>query len=100
MPDGLIALSGGRPSPFLWFNPAGDGLSWRRLNLEEHHNAFRETDAMFRPNTSSCYTEVVALDDRNLLCIYDRIPFGWAPIPPASPETNSVWVVRATVRRR
>lgn len=95
--EGGLVLSGGRPSPFLWFNPAGDGAEWLRISLEEHHNALCEGDAMRLPNTSSCYTEVVAIDERTVLCIYDRIPYGWAPIPPRVAETNSVWIVRATL---
>ncbi len=94
---GAIVLTGGRPSPFLWCDPTGDGRAWSRINLEEHHNAFREDEAMLLPNTSSCYTEVVAIDKRTVVCVYDRIPYGWAAIPPSSPETNSVWIIRATL---
>ena len=48
---------------------------------------------------TSAYTEIVVLDDHNLLCIYDRIPHGWSAIPAGSADVNSVWVVRLTVSR-
>jgi len=50
-------------------------------------------------NTSS-YTELIPLDESHPLCIYDRVPFGWSAIPPESPETNSVWVIRIAPSRR
>jgi len=46
---------------------------------------------------SSCYTELVPLDDRSLLLIYDRIGCGWHAIPDDVPETNSVWVMRLSL---
>ncbi|HUU70720.1 MAG TPA: hypothetical protein VM186_14420 [Planctomycetota bacterium] len=33
------------------------------------------------------------LDERTLLLIYDRIGYGWSPIPDDSDETKSVWVM-------
>ena len=48
---------------------------------------------------TSAYTELVPLDDRNLLCIYDTIPHGWEPIPDSSQERNRIWVVRLTMDR-
>ncbi len=99
MKDGTVALSGGRQGIYLWLNLAGDGEKWVRVNIEDHHNLFNEAESFWRPGISSCYTEVVALDESNLMMIYDRIPFGWAAIPPEAHDTNSVWVVRATIRR-
>jgi hypothetical protein len=49
---------------------------------------------------TSAYTEVVTLDDTHVLYIYDRIPNGWYPIPEDSSETNSVWIVRMTLRKK
>lgn len=85
MPDGLVALSGGRPGVSVWFNPDGAGGQWQELEI-------LPGDAK-----TSAYTEIVPLDDRNLLCIYDRVPHGWSAIPADSPERNSVWVVRLTL---
>ena len=104
--DNMLALSGGRPGVYLWINKEGDGKDWQKVNILANHNKFRpdEPIAMRQWKTSS-YTEVVALDDRHLLLIYDRTPHGishddgWKDIPDDSPETNSVWVVRATVEK-
>jgi hypothetical protein len=87
MPDGLVALSGGRPGVSVWFSAEGDGDRWQPVEL-------LPGDA-----STSAYTEIVPLDADNLLCVYDRIPHGWNPIPEGSAESNSVWVVRLTVNR-
>jgi hypothetical protein len=41
--------------------------------------------------------EVVTLDEKHLLCIYDLVPHGWPAIPKDSADTNSVRVVRVTL---
>jgi hypothetical protein len=101
--DGTVVLSGGRPGIYVWVNLDGTGKDWQRVDVLANHNAFRTADAIKNPaaggNTSS-YTEVVPLDESNLLCIYDRIPHGWHAIPKESRETNSVWVVRLTLKRK
>jgi len=99
MPDGLVALSGGRPGLFLWLNPDGTAATWHKLDVLANHNAHRPEEPIKAAGNTSSYTEVLPLDDSHLLYIYDRIPFGWDPIPPDSPETNSVWVVRVTLSR-
>jgi hypothetical protein len=97
--DGPVVLSGGRPGLYLWFNRAGDGKGWQRVDLLAHHNACRPAEPIKDPGKTSAYTEVMALDEAHLLCIYDRIPSGWAAIPKDSSETNSVWVVRVSVTK-
>jgi hypothetical protein len=99
--DGMVVLSGGRPGLFVWINPDGTGRSWHPIDLVANHNDARPADSIVNPaaggNTSS-YTEVVSLGGGELRVIYDRLPFRWHPIPPESPETNSVWVVRLLVK--
>jgi len=87
MPDGLVALSGGRPGVSVWLNPKGDGAQWQPVEL-------LADDAK-----TSAYTEIIPLDERNLLCVYDRIPHGWSAIPVDSKDINSIWVVRLTIDR-
>ena len=113
--DGVVALSGGRPGIFVWFNPDGVGRDWQGVDIVAAHNsaslpadhiepdsrrAWLGVEEMRRTGVtghSSCYTELVALDERTLLLIYDRIGFGWAPIPDDSDETKSIWVMRLQV---
>lgn len=97
--DGTVCLSGGRPGVFLWLNLDGSGKQWQKVDLQTHHNACQPKETIVKANNSSSYTEVVALDEKHLLCIYDRIPHGWSPIPKDSAATNSVWVVRITLDR-
>jgi hypothetical protein len=87
MPDGLIALSGGRPGVSVWIDAVGDAKQWQAVEL--------------LPPTAktSAYTEILTMDEHNLLCVYDEIPHGWTPIPTDSRAMNSVWVVRLTIAR-
>jgi hypothetical protein len=112
LPDGLLALSGGRPGLFVWFNAAGDGLTWEAVDLRANHNAAAPADYIheseditektafhhYRHETSS-YTQLVRIDDTHFMAIYDRGPHGGEKIEKIAPETNSLWVVRIVVRR-
>jgi hypothetical protein len=102
---GTVVLSGGRPGVSLWFDLAGEGEDWQKVEVlppEAPPEAWREIMIQNRGDVlrTSSYTEVVALDEGTVLLIHDRLPNGWFRIPPESQETNSVWVIRATVRRR
>jgi hypothetical protein len=99
LPDGLVALSGGRPGLFLWLNPDGSAATWQRVDVLANHNTHRPGEPIRGAGNTSSYTEVIVLDETHLLYIYDRIPNGWKAIAADSPETNSVWVVRATLQR-
>ena len=104
MDIGAVALSGGRPGLYLWLNAAGDGQDWQQIDILAHHNSCHPQEQILysedlsRQQTTA-YTEVVAVDDRTLLYIYDRVPNGWRRIPEEMDDTNSVWLVRATVER-
>ena len=112
---GALALAGGRSGIFVWFNADGAGRDWQAVDIAAAHNAACAPADRFDPDSrgcwlsaeemakrpvaafSSCYTELAALDERTLLLIYDRVGFGWHPIPEGSPETKSVWVMRLRV---
>jgi hypothetical protein len=101
LPSGPLVLTGGRPGLWAWLNHDGTGQSWDRLDLLAHHNKCLPEDAIANPaNGTSAYTELIALDDTHALVIYDRLSRGWNAIPQGSAETNSVWVVRMTVKPR
>lgn len=97
LPDGMVALSGGRPGLFLWLNADGRAATWHKIDVLANHNAHRPDEAIKGPGNTSSYTEVIPLDASHLLYIYDRIPSGWNAVPRESPETNSVWVVRVAL---
>lgn len=97
LPDGRLALSGGRPGLFLWLGTDRRGESWQKVDVLANHNRFRPAEAIRGMGNTSSYTEVVAVDASHLLYIYDRIPHSWSRIPPEASETNSVWVVRVTL---
>lgn len=98
MKRGFVALSGGRPGLYLWLNVDGTGLGWQSIDMLAHHNECCPGEVIDDPSFhTTCYTEILALDDTHLLYIYDRIPNRWDPIPEEMDDTNSVWVLRVTV---
>jgi hypothetical protein len=99
MDNGMVVLSGGRPGLYLWFNADGTGKDWERVDFQPNHNQYCPADRIEAAGNTSSYTEVVALDEKHLLCIYDRTAYGWNIIPPDSPETNSVWVIRIMIEK-
>jgi hypothetical protein len=114
---GIVALSGGRSGIYVWFNVDGSGRDWQPVDIvsahnaasppadriePDSHNAWSAVDEMRRTGItgfSSCYTELAALDQNTLLLTYDRVGFGWRPIPDDADETKSVWVMRIRIRR-
>jgi hypothetical protein len=118
MQDGTVVLSGGRPGVLMWFNVDGTGGNWQIVDLLGHHNAFRPKEPLQLYDkvgssghffgTATGYTEVVAVDDSHVLCVYDRTPLSstWDDPTPALNkhlgdvgETYSVWIVRATLTK-
>ena len=104
MEDGAVALSGGRPGLYLWLNADGSGQDWQQIDILAHHNSCHPQEPIIYSEDlsrqqSTSYTEVAAVDENNLLYMYDRAPNGWRRIPEEMDDTNSVWLVRATVER-
>ncbi|MDE0069980.1 MAG: sialidase family protein [Caldilineaceae bacterium] len=103
MADGAIALAAGRPGLYLWLNTDGGGQNWQQLDILAHHNSCLPDEQIIysedlsRQRTTS-YTEVVAVDENTLLYMYDRVPNGWRRIPEDMDDTNSVWLIRATLK--
>lgn len=104
MADGCVALSAGRPGLYLWLNADGAGQNWQKIDILAHHNdchpqePITYSEDLSRQQTTA-YTEVVAVDENTLLYIYDRAPNGWRRIPEEMDDTNSVWLLRATIER-
>ena len=112
----VLALSGGRSGIFVWLNADGQGKDWQAIDIVAAHNAARPPSDQIDPDSthcwvsveemrkqpvtgfSSCYTELMALDEHTLLLVYDRIGFGWSPIPDDSDESKSVWAMRLRVQ--
>jgi len=112
--DGTLALSGGRPGVSVWFSRDGAGEDWQGIDIVAVHNTACAPADRIEPDTrkawtgveemrrtgatgfTSSYTELTVLDERTLLLIYDRIGYGWHPIPDDADETKSVWVMRLT----
>jgi len=100
MKDGGLVLTGGRPGIFAWLNRDGTGKDWLQVDLQSHHNKHQPDDAITAADKTTSYTEVEPLDDHSVIVIYDRIANGWNAIPKGSKDTNSIWVVKVSWKRR
>lgn len=123
--DGTVVLSGGRPGVLMWFSADGTGKDWQLIDLIDHHNSFYPKDPIARYSSapggalyansggSTGYTEVMAVDESHVLCVYDKSPLyskaqmrGEILAPANVKGTGdardswSVWIVRAHVVRK
>ena len=104
--NGVLALSTGRPGLFLWLCTDGRGDKWQPVDITAHHNKVMDaahliTDGELFDGQSqtTSYTQVVPLAPDRLLYIYDRIPFGWKPVPIDSAERNRIYALQVKVER-
>lgn len=110
--DGVVALFGGRPGLHIWLNADGKGGDWQDIDLFKHHNTLAAPDDVRYPGVDigyapsldqkapaapgrayrfdgrSAYGSIVALNDSELLVIYDCF----------TEESFGIYVVRATLR--
>lgn len=87
---------------FLWVNQAGDAVSWGKIDLQAHHNQRVKDDPITKAivsaqSNSSSYTEVLWLDAKQFVIVYDRLARGWGAIPANFKESDSVWIVRGRI---
>ncbi len=100
---GPIVVSTGRPGLDLWFSNDPRGERWQTIDLLEHHNATMGDPHQIRKGRggshatqayqTTSYTECVEVAPGRLLLTYDRVPFGWNPVPLDSEERNRVYVI-------
>ncbi len=106
-----VVLSTGRPGIFLWL-AADDGASrWQSVDVVDWHNqALDETfhikiplngiDAVSgRKGQTTSYTAMVEPSPNRIFLVYDRIPFGWGPVPEDSGERSQIYLLEAEIER-
>lgn len=100
--NGALALSGGRPGIKLWLADDKIGKAWQEIDLMAHHNAVCEPRERMDPTKAhtTSYTELLEVEPNKLLCIYDRVPTGWEPVPFGSDERAMIVVMPIEVARR
>jgi len=99
--NNTLIISGGRPSLNLWLADDGIGKTWHHVDLRTHHNnvCMPEERIAAEPTQSTYYTELLEIAPNKLLCIYDRCPLGWEPVPLESPERNMIFAIEIEVER-
>lgn len=103
-------LSTGRPGLDLWFSTDPRGEQWQSIDLLAHHNASLGPEHQIRrgggerhkelPDQTTAYTEFVEIAPGRVLLTYDRVPFGWEPVPIDSEERNRIYVIEVDVTPR
>lgn len=106
-----VVLSTGRPGIFLWLATDADARDWQSVDVVDWHN--RALDEAFhikipldgvdavsgRKGQTTSYTAMVESSPNRLLLVYDRIPFGWRPVPEDSDQRNQIYLLEAEIER-
>ncbi len=102
--NGVIAISAGRPGISLGFSDDPRGDSWQVLDVADLHNSLMDPPHHIRlgrptpegashlqclitqfdlddPFQTTGYTQLLAMPGNRLFLVYDRIPYGWMPVP-------------------
>ena len=102
--NGVLVISTGRPGLFLWFSTDPRGQNWQPLDVMAYHNSEMDkahhispgkygleavTREQYRtvhhdfdePDQTTSYTSILEVAPNRLLMVYDRIPYGWMPVP-------------------
>ncbi len=102
--NGVLVISTGRPGLFLWFSTDPRGQNWQPFDVMAHHNAVMDKahhispgkyglEAVTReqyytvhhdfdePDQTTSYTSILEVAPNRLLMVYDRVPYGWMPVP-------------------
>ena len=100
--NGTLLLCAGRPGSYLWLSTDPRGESWERIDLLEHHNRwapdsghtifsqkFLDRDSLHNKEQTTSYMSMVEVEPNRVLLAYDRIPFGWNPVPNPIPTSEA-----------
>ena len=102
--NGVLVITTGRPGLFLWFSTDPRGQDWQPLDVMAQHNSVMDkahhispgkygleavTREQYRtihhdfdePDQTTSYTSILEVEPNRLLMVYDRIPYGWMPVP-------------------
>jgi len=102
--NGALVISCGRPGLFIWFSTDPRGEHWEPFDLMAHHNeemgeAHQISPGKYGlepvtreqyytvhhnfdlPDQTTSYTSMLEVEPGRLLLVYDRMPYGWMPVP-------------------
>lgn len=102
--NGALVISCGRPGIFIWFSTDTRGERWEPFDLMAHHNAemgeahqissgkyglepvtreqyYTVHHNFDLPDQTTSYTSMLEVEPGRLLTVYDRMPYGWMPVP-------------------
>ena len=114
--NGVLLMSAGRPGIYLWLSTDPRGEHWQQIDLVAHHNQWAPdpgytiiTEPYYTPlgqpslrryrDQTTAYTSMVEIEPNRVLMSYDRVPFGWNPVPTDSDQRSRVCVLPLTVER-
>ena len=102
--NGALVISCGRPGLFIWFSTDPRGEHWEPFDLMAHHNSemgeahqispgkyglepvtreqyYTVHHNFDLPDQTTSYTSMLEVEPGRLLIAYDRMPYGWMPVP-------------------
>lgn len=105
----VLVISTGRPGLKLWFSTDARGVNWQTIDWMTYHNEVMGPEHQIaegagevdpkNPFKTTAYTEFVETAPGRFLLTYDRVPFGWKPVPLDSNERNRIYVIDVEVEQ-
>jgi hypothetical protein len=101
-----FVLASGRPGTFIWLSDNPLAKQWQSFDLINYHNSVMpkeeqillEGDNPVKHQTTS-YTAMIEVSPNRIFLVYDRMPFGWSPIPPDSGQKGQIFLVDISIAR-
>lgn len=110
--NGTLVLVTGRPGIDIWLSIDGRGDSWERIDLTAYHNSFfddptfnivpvrvYDRETRHGADQTTGYSSAIEITPNRVLLVYDRIAFGWKPVPIDSPERSRIHILEVDVYR-
>ena len=96
--NGTIALSTGRPGLFLWLSidPRGKN-SWESIDIIAYHNSVLDRRDHMNKSQTTAYSALLEVSPNRLFMVYDRVPFGWKPVPSNSDERSRIYLLEMRI---
>ena len=107
----VLVLSTGRPGIFLWLSTDVRAAEWHPIDVLDWHNTALERplhierDRILGPEPASAkgqttsYTAILEVSPNRIYLVYDRTPYGWAPVPADSAERSQIFLLEAEIQR-
>ena len=65
----------------------------------DHNSQIDISDPNPSKQQTTAYTAMIEMTDNRIFLVYDRIPFGWDPVPADSGERSQIYLLEIHAQR-